>query len=437
VKIAVIGSGISGMGAAFALKDKYDVTLYEAEGRFGGHANTQTVDMDGTSIDVDTGFIVYNHRNYPNLVALFDHLGVETKWSDMSFGVSLLGGGFEYACDNIDKLFAQRRNALKPGFFRFLKEIRRFHETAPAQLDRGDLDHISLGDWTSREGYSQWFRSRFILPMGGAIWSTPIREMMDFPAKNFVSFFKNHDLMTGLDPAQRWRTVEGGSISYVEKLISSLGSRAVCNAQIRCVGRSSGKPRLTFADGSEATFDHVILATHAPTSARLLQGQSDVERHILSQFRVSKNKAILHSDPSLMPKRKKVWSSWNFLTDETSDDPMRPAPVTYWMNRLQSIPKDTPLFVSLNPSRLPEPDLVHATFDYDHPIFGAETFEAQRKVDGIQGQGGVWYAGAWLGYGFHEDGLRSGLRVASALGVAPDWLGEPNEPFKTYLDAAE
>ncbi len=436
MKIAVVGSGISGMGAALALNDVHDVTLFEAGDRFGGHANTQTVEMAGKSVDVDTGFIVYNYNNYPNLTGLFEHLGVPTKWSDMSFGMSLLGGRLEYAFDSLDKIFAQRQNAFRPGFLKLLTEIKRFNTSAPEQLDSGALDGVSLGEWIAKEGYSDWFRDRFILPMGGAIWSTPVAEIMDFPARNFVTFFRNHDLMTGMEASQRWRTVDGGSRIYVDRIIAALGERAISNAEIVQVDRRFEKPRLTFADGTTALFDQVVMATHAPTTARLLDDATDLERSVLGGFRVSNNVALLHSDAALMPKRKKVWSSWNFLTDEVTSDPTRKAPVTYWMNRLQSIPHETPLFVSLNPQDEPAADLVHGRFNYDHPVFEANTFELQKQVDLIQGQGGLWYAGAWLGYGFHEDGLRSGLRVAAALGAEPAWIGSVPQAFEPRLDAA-
>ncbi len=437
MKIAVIGSGISGLGAAYALKDQHDVTVFEADNRFGGHANTQIADFNGRQVAVDTGFIVYNYRNYPNLTGLFEHLDVRTKWSDMSFGVSLESGKVEYAFDSLDKIFAQRKNVLKPRFLRLLGEIKRFNQTAPGHLDSGALDYIALGDWTEREGYSEWFRQRFILPMGGAIWSTPIADVLDFPARNFVSFFRNHDLMTGLDAAQRWRTVEGGSRNYVTRIVSELGSRAKAGARVVAVDRSQGRPSVTFADGQKASFDQVIFAVHGPTAAHLLQNQTQMEREILGGFRTSYNEAILHSDPSLMPKRRKVWSSWNFLTETAADDPTRPAPVTYWMNRLQLLPEETPLFVSLNPANAPDPSLVHGTFNYSHPVFEHGTFELQQRVDHIQGNGGVWYAGAWLGYGFHEDGLRAGLRVAASLGAAPSWAKDMPAPIETLLEAAE
>ena len=219
MRIAVVGSGISGLGAAYALSEIHDVTLFEADDRFGGHANTVEVAFGGKTVPVDTGFIVYNYRNYPNLTGLFEHLGVPTKWSDMSFGLSVDGGRVEYACDNLDQLFAQRRNVLNPFHIRGLLQILRFNREAPGQLERGEMEGVSLGAWLERERYSRWFRDCFVLPFGGAIWSTPTRDMLDFPAENFVTFFRNHDLMQGMQPMQRWRTVDGGSREYVSRIV--------------------------------------------------------------------------------------------------------------------------------------------------------------------------------------------------------------------------
>ena len=438
MKIAVIGGGISGLGAALALKDHHHVQLFERAPRFGGHADTQEIDIKGKKITVDTGFIVYNTANYPNLTALFAALDVPTKWSDMSFGMSLSGGAMEYACDGLDKIFAQRRNALSLPFLRLLSDIRRFNATAAQQLDCGKLAGLSLGAWLAREGFSDWFRNRFLLPMGGAIWSTPTARVMDFPAENFVSFFRNHDLMTGLDPAQRWRTVDGGSREYVVRIIAALGPRAQAGRAVTRVDRRTGRPALTFADGAVERFDQVIIASHGPEAAALVDDQTDMERAILGQFRTSANTAVLHSDPRLMPRRRKVWSSWNFLSEGADKDAQRPAPITYWMNRLQSIPNDTPLFVSLNPGIAPDPALVHGTYNYNHPVFDDAAFRAQRDIDQIQGAGGIWYAGAWLGYGFHEDGLRAGLRVANCLGARPGWARDLGTPIETgFAMAAE
>lgn len=435
MKIAVVGSGISGLGAALALTGTADVQVFERETRLGGHANTVDVTFGDAVQPVDTGFIVYNRRNYPNLTALFEHLGVETQWSDMSFGFSLGNGACEYACDNVDKIFAQRWRVFDPRFLRVVREILRFNRIGPKDLAAGTLDGLSLAEWLDMRRFSGWFRQRFLLPMGGAIWSTSAREMLAFPALNFVNFFCNHDLMTGLDPAQRWRTVTGGSREYVHLLHARLGPRVQLGRAVVEVDTASGQPVLRFADGGVEAFDQVILACHAPDARRLLANPDRQQDALLSVFRTSRNRAILHSDPALMPRRRRVWSSWNFLTDGTDEGAGRPAQVSYWMNRLQGIAPHRPLFISLNPERAPDPALVHEEFDYAHPFFDTRAFATQRDMDLIQGRHGVWFAGAWLGYGFHEDGLRSGLRVAAALGARPSWAIELGAPM-AVADAA-
>lgn len=438
VKIAVIGSGISGMGAAYALSQHHDVTLFEKDARFGGHANTVIAKFGDKEVPVDTGFIVYNHRNYPNLTGLFEHLDVPTKWSTMTFGVSIDQGRVEYAFDSLDKIFAQRRNIMSLSFVSGMRQVRRFLSHAQSELEAGRLSGLSLGEWLGQSGYSDWFRDCFILPMGGAIWSTPTDRMLSFPAENLVTFFRNHDLLVGFEPAQRWRTVEGGSREYVTRLIAALGDHVRKEAEVVSVDRSEGSPKITLKDGTQHLFDHVILATHGPDAAALVRDKDPQETELLARFKVSQNRAVLHSDPALMPRRKKVWSAWNFLSNGESDAG-RPAPVTYWMNKLQSIPEDTPLFVSLNPNEEPDPKLVHSEFNYAHPLFDQDSFAAQSALDAVQGRGGIWYAGAWLGYGFHEDGLAAGIRVAHALGVLPDWASEPKNPLKAagFAQAAE
>lgn len=434
MKIAIVGAGISGLGAALALTETHDVRVYERAGRPGGHANTLDAELNGTRVAVDTGFIVYNARNYPNLCALFEALDVPTKWSDMSFGFSLRGGACEYACDSLDKIFAQRWRALDPRFIGFTREILRFLRQAPADLDAGRLDGRSLGDWLEDRRYSDWFRKRFLLPMGGAIWSTSASEVLAFPARNFVRFFVNHDLMTGLSPAQRWRTVDGGSRAYVGRLTDRLGDRVMVGREVVSVTQGP-RPTLLFADGSEETADQVILATHGPEARALLASADAEQAALLGAFRTTPNRAVLHSDPALMPHRRKVWSSWNFLADATEYADTRPAQVTYWMNRLQSIPESLPLFVSLNPRAEVDPAKTHAVLDYAHPFYDQAAYDAQAAMDRIQGRGGVWYAGAWLGDGFHEDGLRAGLRVARALGARPAWMRDTGAPLE-LADAA-
>ena len=423
MRIAVIGSGVSGLGAAYALSDVADVHLFERDSRLGGHANTVEVEYDGARIAVDTGFIVYNTKNYPNLTALFDHLGVETKWSDMSFGFSLGDGALEYACDDVDKIFAQRRNLLNPRFVWTFREVLRFCKTAPADLASGEAAGWSLGDWLERRRFSTWFRERFILPMGGAIWSTPTNRMLAFPAESFLRFFANHDLYTGLDKALQWRTVEGGSQAYVAQIGAALGSRAHTGVGAVEVVRTAGRPFLRFSDGSEGAFDHVILACHGPQAHSLLADKDAEEAALLGAFKVSANRAILHRDARLMPARRKVWSSWNMMSQGVQDRG-RPVAVSYWMNRLQSLDPARDLFVTLNPHIEPDPEKVFAEFAYAHPMYDQAAFDAQAGMEAIQGRGGVWHAGAWLGYGFHEDGLRAGLRVACALGARPDWAAD-------------
>ncbi|MEO1550678.1 MAG: FAD-dependent oxidoreductase [Pseudomonadota bacterium] len=436
MKIAIVGSGISGLGAAYALKDTADVTVFEQAPRLGGHAHTVDVTFGAVTLAVDVGFIVLNERNYPNLLGLFEALGVPTKPSDMSFGLSMDGGALEYAVDNYDQIFAQRKNLLNLSMIRGLRDILRFNREAGALLDSGALDGMTLRQFIERYNYSDWYRDCFATPFGGAIWSTPVGKILDFPARNFVAFFRNHDLMQGMDAMQKWRTVDGGSRQYVQRIAKALGPRARVGVGVTTLSRASGRPVLGLSDGTEAQFDQVILACHGPQARALIQDLDREERTLLSAFKTLPNTAYLHSDPALMPKRRKVWSSWNFLAPKPGSDDHRPAPVTYWMQRLQGLPREHDLFVSLNPDQAPRADLTHGQFAFDHPYYDEATFAAQAGMDAIQGRGGVWYAGAWLGYGFHEDGLRAGLRVATSLGASPAWARDLPPAIAPRLAAA-
>lgn len=422
MKIAVIGAGISGLGAALALSERHDVRVFERDGRIGGHAHTVDVETPDGPQWVDTGFIVFNQRNYPNLVSLFEHLEVPTRWSDMSFGFSLNNGAMEYACDDLGKIFAQRWRVLDPRFIQTFREILRFTKIGPNDLAAGSMAGLSLNDWLEMRGFGGWFRERFLFPMGGAIWSTSLAEIGDFPAESFVRFFVNHDLMTGLDSSQRWRTVDGGSREYVARLVARLGSAVQTGRAVAHVDQHQPRPVVRFEDGTQETFDQVLIATHAPQARAMLRRPDVDQERILDRFRTSDNLTVLHSDPALMPRRTKVWSSWNFLSNGIEADRARPAQVTYWMNRLQGIPAKRPLFVSLNPTRMPDPALTHGVLNYAHPLFDADSLSAQAEISNIQGRRGIWFAGAWQGYGFHEDGLRSGLAVAEALGSRPSWV---------------
>jgi predicted NAD/FAD-binding protein len=398
--------------------------VFEKDARVGGHANTIDAMFDGVPQAVDTGFIVYNYRNYPNLTAMFEHLDVPTKWSDMSFGFSLDHGRFEYACDNLSTIFAQPWRVLDVRFLNTFREILRVTKVAPKDLESGAADGLSLGEWLEMRRFSRWFRERFLLPMGGAIWSTKLGDVLDFPAASFIRFFVNHDLMTGLDPAMRWRTVDGGSREYVRRIVAELGPRITVGRGVAEIDRSGLRPVVRFEDGASESFDQVIIAAHGPQAHAMMDAGAGEQRAVLANFRTSRNRAVTHSDPALMPKRRKVWSSWNFLSNGMDDDRDRPAPVTYWMNRLQNLPKDKPLFVTLNPETPPRPDLTFATMEKAHPQFDAPAEAAVRGLKRELGRDHIWLAGAWMGSGFHEDGLKAGLACALSLGGQVPWTAE-------------
>lgn len=413
MKIAVIGSGVSGLGAALALKDDHDVALFEKDTRLGGHANTVVVDCAGEAVAVDTGFIVYNESNYPNLVGLLDSLGVETRLTDMSFACA--GGGVEWSSNFPRGVFAQKRNLLNPSFLWMLNDIRRFNDLARNDLLKADLKDLTLGAYLKLRGFCEGFRDRYLLPMGAAIWSTTEGRIGDFPAESFLRFLSNHGLLQFTPPL--WKTVVGGSQTYVEKIAALLGDRVRLGTGAQEVWRDPRGVMIRDSHGAVERFDQVILACHSDQGLRLLSDADPEERAFLGAVRYAPNRAMLHRDPALMPGRRQAWGSWNYIADcsETST-----AYVTYWMNNLQMLTTAEPLFVTLNGPPA-DPALVIAEFDYDHPQFDTHALAAQRRIGRIQGRGGVWYAGAWLGYGFHEDGLTSGVKVALQLGGRVPW----------------
>ncbi len=413
-RIAVVGSGISGLSAAWLLDKSADVTLFEADSRLGGHSHTVEVETATGRIPVDTGFIVYNERNYPNLVALFDRLGVPTQASNMSFAASLDGGRFEYSGSGLTGMLSQRSNIARPRFWRMLRDILRFYRETPAWLAAHDGVDITLGDFLDRQGYSAEFTRDHILPMGAAIWSTTANEMRAYPLRAFISFFESHGLLS-LSDRPAWRTVRGGSREYVNRLVADFDGTVRLNAPVAAITRTREGVWLTTADGHRDLFDHVVLATHADQALAVLTDAGEIERALLGAFKYTHNKVVLHSDPALMPQRRSVWSSWNYISDSSgnADDQLC---VTYWMNRLQNIDPRHPLFVTLNPSRKISPASVHGSFDCTHPLFDRQALAAQRQLWQIQGRGGVWYCGAHFGSGFHEDGLQSGLAIAEDIG---------------------
>ncbi len=436
MRIAVIGSGISGLGAAWALGKRHDVTLYEKDARPGGHANTVDVDYDGVRIAVDTGFIVYNEANYPNLTRLFETLGVATEESDMSFGVSLDDGRIEWAGDGLASLFAQKRNLLRPSHHAMWMDILRFNKLAANDMTTGRLDGLTLGEYLTERRFGAAFRERYLLPMGAAIWSTPNLDMLDFPAKALVSFFENHRLLAGFNTFT-WRTVTGGSRSYVAKLLTDFSGSLRLNAAIRSVARDDDGVTVTDAAGIGERYDQVVFACHPDETLAMLENASPPETSILGAIPYAPNRAVLHRDTSLMPRRSKVWSSWNYVTrvDRAAGAPVS---LTYWMNRLQNIDRSKPLFVTLNPTHAPAPELTFGTFDYSHPQFSNAAQVAQRRLAMIQGTQRTWFCGAWCGYGFHEDGLTAGLEIAARLEAPAPW-GAVTAPriFLRALEAAE
>ena len=405
LEIAVVGSGISGLSAAWLLAKRHRVTLFEADGRIGGHSHT----VDVAGIPVDTGFIVYNERTYPNLTAMLRHLSVASTPTEMSFAVSLDGGAREYSGSGLRGVFAQKRNLLRPRFWGMLRDLLRFYREAPGDLPA--LGDESLDTYLNRAGYSAAFREDHLYPMAAAIWSSPALGIRDYPAAAFIAFCQNHALLeTGQRPP--WHTVKGGSRSYVQALRQQFSGTVRSGTPVHRIDRADGGVTLITDQGPQR-FDHVVIAAHADQALTMLADPDDAERALLAKFVYSNNHAVLHSDPRLMPQRRPVWSSWNFL--QSGEIGTGPA-VTYWMNRLQQLNTAVPLLVTLNPHMPPDPALVHWQGTYSHPLFDVAAIAAQRELWSLQGRHNTWFCGAYFGAGFHEDGLQAGLAVAEQLG---------------------
>lgn len=412
-QIAVVGSGIAGLSAAWLLSKRYEVTLIEAEPRAGGHSNTVDAPASSRVVPVDTGFIVYNTASYPNLIALFQHLDVPTAPTDMSFAVSLDRGRYEYAGSSLPTLFGQPSNLMRLSHWRMLADVLRFFREAPALIHNTCDPDLTLGAYLSRSGYSEPFIAHHILPMAAAIWSTPSRDVLDFPAAAFVRFFANHGLLQVADRPQ-WRTVVGGSREYVRRLLADFAGEVVLGDPVRQIERSRGQVSIETSRGKRR-FDRCVIATHADVALSLLADPTADERSLLGAFRYTRNRAVLHTDSSLMPRRHRLWSSWNYLGGGRGCDAT--LAVTYWMNRLQPLGTDAPdLFVTLNPPREVEAQRAVAAFDYAHPMFDAAAMRAQHRLWGLQGARNTWFCGSYFGYGFHEDGLQSGLAAAEDIG---------------------
>ncbi|MEM9277189.1 MAG: FAD-dependent oxidoreductase [Pseudomonadota bacterium] len=444
MKIAVIGSGISGNSAAWALAKSNHVTLYEKQDRLGGHSATVNVEHNGQTIPVDTGFIVYNEQNYPLLTRLFNHLGIATQPSKMTFAVSLEDGKLEWCGSKLKGVFAQPSNLLSPSFLRMLRDIFRFNRKARQDLQSGALCGLTLNDYLHQAGFSKRLKNDYLVPMTSAIWSTPSSKMLEFPAESLIRFMKNHSLIQKQRP--RWRTVTGGSREYVATLAQDTNAEFRTGCAVIRVERTPAGILVTDETGHAELFDQVIMASHSDQTLKMISQPTSLEQEILGSIRYVSNDVWLHQDTALMPKRRNAWASWNYLGGKRVEDE-RDVSVTYWMNQLQDINNDCPLFVTLNPLKEPKSELTLNRFQYSHPLFDTKAVEAQARLHEIQGKDGIWFCGAWCGYGFHEDGLKSGLDVARALGGVIPWEQSENHtlPFaanqqtdREYLvDAAE
>jgi predicted NAD/FAD-binding protein len=411
-KIAVIGTGIAGMSCAWLLNQAHDVTVYEAADRIGGHSHTVDAPLPEGQVAVDIGFIVYNEATYPNLTALFRHLGVPTDESDMSFAASLDGGGLEYAGTGLRGLFAQKRNLVRPRFWSMLRDLRRLYAQAPAHAVMQDPDLVSLGDWLDVNGYGEALQHDHLLPMAAAIWSSRPGAVRAYPAAAFFRFCNNHGLLR-LNDRPIWRTVRGGSRAYVARLTAPYAHRIRTGCGVATIRRTERGAVVRDVHGQAEHFDEVVLAVPAGRALAMLDDVEAAERAVLGAFAVSQNLAVLHSDRSLMPKRRRVWASWNFIGGR---DQEAPPCVTYWMNNLQNLPTQRQVFVTLNPPHAPAADQILLTRSFEHPLFNVAAMQAQRRLWHIQGRRRTWFCGAWAGAGFHEDGVQAGLAVAEAIG---------------------
>ena len=409
MRIAVIGSGISGMAAAHRLRQRHDVTVYESESRYGGHTQTVEVEIEGQSYCVDVGFIVYNVRTYPRFIELLEELDVSTKPTGMSFGISCERTGLEWASRGPRSVFAQPRNLLDRSFLRMLRDALRFNRESRKLLD-SEQEKVSLGDYLVGAGFSQGFIDHYIVPLGAAIWSSNPAHFLEFPATTFVRFFENHGLLSA-SPSVPWRVIEGGSQRYAEKLVSGFGNALKLGCPVRQIRRHVDHVEVIAQDGRRE-FDQVVIATHSDQALGLLADPSAAERQILGAIGYQANDVVLHSDVSMMPARRRAWASWNYRIPQ---EPQARALLTYDMNRLQGIHSKQPLLVTLNSEGRINPSKVHGRFELAHPVFNQNAVEAQRLHHTINGRRRTFYVGAYWGYGFHEDGVRSALVACDAI----------------------
>ncbi len=415
-RVAVVGSGISGLSVAHALASDARVTLFEAGDYFGGHTHTVDLTLDGQTHGVDTGFLVFNERTYPNLIRLFGELQVPTALSDMSFSVQVPDIGLEWGGSNLNSVFAQRSNLARPAFWRMLKDVMRFNRLATALAERGaDAEQQQpIGDFLVEHRFSTEFRDWYFLPMIGCIWSCPTDQMLRFPIATMIRFCHNHGLIQ-VTNRPRWFTVQGGARNYVEQLLHRIPD-ARLNTPVRSVRRSRATGLVSIGtDAGTELFDDVVLACHSDQSLALLADATPAEREVLGAIRYHRNRAVLHTDTAVLPRRQIAWAAWNYERARADSREQAAVCLHYLINRLQPLPFTTPVVVSLNPATEPRADRVHGEYDYAHPVFDAAAIAAQQRVPSLQGEANTWFCGAWTRYGFHEDGLMSGLAVVEGL----------------------
>ncbi len=421
-RVCVVGSGISGTGAAWLLSRRHHVTLLEAEGRTGGHTHTIDLTLDGLTWPVDTGFLVFNTKTYPHLCGLFSHLRLDLAETTMGFSFSRDAPDLEWAGTNLASVFAQPGNLLRPAFMRMLRDILRFNRETTAMAVAGEFPDRTLGEFLLEHRYGEGLRDLYLLPMAASIWSCPKATMLAFPLRSFVQFCHNHHLLQ-VEGRPQWLTVRGGARNYLQRMHRDITEvRADC--PVAAIRRLRNGVEVV-GQGFRETFDAVVLACHSDQALTILGDEAtDDERAVLSAVRYQPNRALLHSDPALLPRRRKVWSAWNYLAGEgasTDRDGEAPVAVSYLINMLQPLPFERPVVVTLNPFREPDPALTWREIHYSHPVFDAAAVAAQDHLPALQGRDRVWFAGAWTGYGFHEDGLRSAVNVARDFDIAPPW----------------
>lgn len=415
MKIGVIGSGVSGLVSALTLQERFEVSLFEKNSKLGGHSNTVTIEQENKKYSVETGFIVLNDKNYPIFTSLLKHLNIGVNNSSMSFSVSVDKGQFEYSSSYIG-LLGQTKNIIDPKYWGMLRDINYFYTNALKDV-KDCPDNETLGQFLKRFNYSNKFIDYHLVPMTASIWSCPTKSILNFPIKSLLVFFENHKLLN-IYNRPKWSTVNKGSREYVKKIQSLLKGKIYTNAKVNKISKSKEGIRVHYQDGIK-TFDKVILACHADQSSEILIENFSEEANLLKDFKYQKNTSILHSDINFMPKRKSVWSSWNYITETGNSGNLS---ITYWMNELQGINSPKPILLSLNPKILPNPDLIYGQYSYSHPILDNNAINIQKKLSSIQGKNNLWFCGAWTGFGFHEDGVKSAVEIANSHNIDLPWF---------------